>query len=135
MGTFDRIAPLTLLIDDLAYERASQTVSSGFERVSTAIVMRGGGQEGRGEDICYPAADHDLLPAAETLELAGSHTIASLSQHLDGRALFTGEPGMHASYDYRRWAFESAALDLALHQAGATLGEVVGRQPAPLRFV
>ena len=42
---------------------------------------------------------------------------------------------MHASLDYRRWAFESAALDLALRQAGATLGEVVGREPAPLRFV
>ena len=42
---------------------------------------------------------------------------------------------MHASHDYRRWAFESAALDLALRQAGATLGEVVGREPAPLRFV
>ena len=42
---------------------------------------------------------------------------------------------MHAALDYRRWAFESAALDLALRQAGSTLGEVVGREPAPLRFV
>jgi hypothetical protein len=42
---------------------------------------------------------------------------------------------MPASLDYRRWAFESAALDLALRQAGATLGEVVGREQAPLRFV
>ena len=42
---------------------------------------------------------------------------------------------MPASRDYRRWAFESAALDLALRQAGSTLGEVVGREPAPLRFV
>ena len=65
MGTFDRIAPLTLLIDDLAYERTAQTVSSGFERVSTVIVMRGGGQEGRGEDICYAPTDHDLFPAPE----------------------------------------------------------------------
>ena len=135
MGTFERIAPLPVLIDDLAYERTSQTVSSGFERVSTAIVMRGGGHEGRGEDICYTPTDHDLLPAPETLELGGSHTIATLSRHLDGRPLFTGEPGMPASYDYRRWAFESAALDLALRQAGATLGEVVGREPEPVRFV
>ena len=42
---------------------------------------------------------------------------------------------MPASRDYRRWAFESALLDLALRQAGSTLGEVVGREPAPLRFV
>jgi len=80
-------------------------------------------------------ADHDLLPAPGTLELGGSHTIGTLSQQLDSRALWTGEPGMPASRDYRRWAFESAALDLALRQAGATLGEVVGREPAPLRFV
>src|SRR6478672_8634346 len=123
MATFDRIAPLTVLIDDVAYERTSQMVSSEFVRVSTAIVMRGGGHEGRGEDICYTPTDHDLLPAPGTLELAGSHTIATLSQHLDGRSLFTGEPGMPASLDYRRWAFESAALDLALRQASATLGE------------
>jgi hypothetical protein len=135
MGTFDRIAPLPVLIDEVAYERTSQMVGSGFERISTVIVMRGGGHEGRGEDICYTPTDHDLFPAPETLELGGSHTIASLSQHLDGRALFTAEPGMPASRDYRRWAFESSALDLALRQAGATLGEVVGREPAPLRFV
>jgi hypothetical protein len=135
MGTYDRISPLPVLVDDLAYERTSQTVSSGFERVSTTIVMRGRGHEGRGEDICYTPTDHDLLPAPETLGLAGSHTIATLSAHLDGRALFTGEPGMPAAYDYRRWAFESAALDLALRQAGATLGEVVGREAAPVRFV
>ena len=135
MGTFDRLAPLALHIDDVAYERRSQPVSSDFERVATTIVMRGGGHEGRGEDICYTPTDHDLFPAPETLGLAGSHTIASLSQQLDGLALFTGEPGMPAARDYRRWAFESAALDLALRQAGATLGEVVGREPAPLRFV
>jgi hypothetical protein len=135
MGTYDRIAPLPVQIAGIAYERRSQAVSSGFERVSTAIVIRGGGHEGRGEDISYAPTDHDLLPDPETLGTEGAHTIATLSEHLEGRDLFTAEPSMHASRDYRRWAFESAALDLALRQAGATLGEVVGREPAPLRFV
>jgi hypothetical protein len=135
MATYDRIAPLPVLIDDVAYERTSQTVSSGFERVSTVIVMRGGGHEGRGEDICYAPADHDLLPPPETLRLEGSHTISALAEQLDGSMLFTGEPSMPASRAYRRWAFESAALDLALRQAGSTLGEIVGREPAPVRFV
>ena len=36
---------------------------------------------------------------------------------------------------FRRWAFESAALDLALNQAGRPLHEVLGRTPQPLRFV
>jgi hypothetical protein len=135
MGTYDRIAPLPVLIDDVAYERTSQAVSSGFERVATTIVVRGGGHEGRGEDICYAAEDHDLFPPPASLGLGGAHTIASASQVLDGCELFTAAPSMPASRDYRRWAFESALLDLALRQAGSTLGEVVGREPAPLRFV
>ena len=36
---------------------------------------------------------------------------------------------MHAWHDYRRWAFESAALDLALRQAGRSLADAVGRAP------
>ena len=32
---------------------------------------------------------------------------------------------------YRRWAIESAALDLALRQAGRSLGEVLGREASP----
>ena len=36
---------------------------------------------------------------------------------------------------YRRWAFESAALDLALRQAGRSLADVLGREPRPLNFV
>src|SRR3954454_6113059 len=103
MGTFERIASLSVQIDGIAYERQSQPVSSDFERVSTAIVMRGNGQEGRGEDICYTPGDHDLLPVPETLGLAGSHTLAGLSERLDGNDLFTGEPGMPAARDYRRW--------------------------------
>jgi hypothetical protein len=42
---------------------------------------------------------------------------------------------MEAFRDYRNWAFESAALDLALRQAGRSLAEAVGREPRPLRFV
>ena len=42
---------------------------------------------------------------------------------------------MEASRDYRRWAFESAALDLALQQAGVSLAEAVGRPYRPVRFV
>ena len=37
---------------------------------------------------------------------------------------------MTAFLDYRRWAYESAALDLALRQAGLPLGEAVGPRGA-----
>jgi hypothetical protein len=36
---------------------------------------------------------------------------------------------------YRRWAFESAALDLALRQAGRSLAGALGLEPQPVRFV
>ncbi len=36
---------------------------------------------------------------------------------------------------YRRWAFESAALDLALRQAGLSLGAALGLEYRPVRFV
>ena len=42
---------------------------------------------------------------------------------------------MPASRHYRRWAFESAALDLALRQAGLPLHEALERDPKPLQFV
>src|SRR4051794_11340934 len=35
----------------------------------------------------------------------------------------------------RRWAYESAALDLALQQAGRSLADVLGREPKPVEFV
>ena len=35
----------------------------------------------------------------------------------------------------RNWAFESAALDLALRQAGRSLHDVLGLEPQPVRFV
>jgi L-alanine-DL-glutamate epimerase-like enolase superfamily enzyme len=41
---------------------------------------------------------------------------------------------MPAYQDYRRWALESAALDLALRQAGTSLHAQLGREPRPLRF-
>ena len=40
-----------------------------------------------------------------------------------------------ASRHYRRWAYESAALDLALRQNGVPLHEALGRDPRPVNFV
>jgi hypothetical protein len=42
---------------------------------------------------------------------------------------------MAAARHYRRWAFESAALDLALRQSGRTLAEALRREPRPVSFV
>jgi L-alanine-DL-glutamate epimerase-like enolase superfamily enzyme len=108
-------------------------VASGFTRVTTTVVMVGGGHEGRGEDVTYTAEDHDGFP--DSLPLAGSTSPAELSARLEGRDLFAAPPAQEAARDYRRWAFESAALDLALRQAGRSLADAVGRDARPVRFV
>ena len=72
------------------------------------------------------------MPAA--LPLAGEWTLESFCDHLDGRAVAERRGGIFARL-WRNWAFESAALDLALRQAGRPLHGVLGREPQPLRFV
>src|SRR5690242_20667534 len=132
MGAYDRLRGLELVVDDVRTERRSVDVSSDFKRVTTVVVLSGRGVEGRGEDVTYTAGDHDWFPS---LDPPGATTLGELSSSLEGLKLFDGEPEMPASRDYRRWAFESAALDLALRQAGASLGEAVDRDHRPVRFV
>jgi L-alanine-DL-glutamate epimerase-like enolase superfamily enzyme len=100
--------------------------------VTTVVRLRGRGEEGIGEDVTYSVEDH---PPPGELPLAGAHTLDSFSELLQRLTLFEHEPQLEAYGDYRRWAFESAALDLALQQAGRSLAEAVGREPRPVTFV
>jgi L-alanine-DL-glutamate epimerase-like enolase superfamily enzyme len=136
VSTWELLAGLPVRIDGYALEGLQEQVSSAFERSSTVIHMRGGGEEGLGEDVTYDAVDHEILQAAgPLLPLAGEWTIGSLSAHLAGLDLFPQEPQREVSRRYRVWAYESAALDLALRQAGETLHGVLGREPQSVRFV
>jgi len=136
MATFDLLADLPLTIDDYALEALERDVSSDFTRLSTVIRLRGGGEGGVGEDVTYDGLDHVALQDAGPVQpLAGEHTIASFSDLVGGLGLFPAEPVRDVSRLYRRWAFESAALDLALRQAGRTLAEVIGRECRPVTFV
>jgi L-alanine-DL-glutamate epimerase-like enolase superfamily enzyme len=137
VSSYDRIADLPLEID--SYELSGLDFSvpdSEFERLTTLIHLQGSGQEGIGEDVVYDALDHVAFQdAGPVLDLAGEHTIASFSELLEGLALFPSPPEREVSVNYRRWAFESAALDLALRQAGKPLYEVMEREPRPVTFV
>jgi L-alanine-DL-glutamate epimerase-like enolase superfamily enzyme len=136
VSTWDTVAELALEIDDYSLEPLQASVSSEFERKSTVICLRGAGNEGLGEDVTYDAVDHDILQAAgPTLALAGRYTLASFCAHLAELQLFPQPPQREVSSRYRTWAYESAALDLALRQAGTTLHEALGRVPRPVRFV
>jgi hypothetical protein len=127
------LADLPLRIDDYSVERRELAVSPQFTRVTTTVVLHGDGATGEGEDVTYTAADHDEFPDDEMF--AGSWTMAEYSLRLDDLTLFGSEPRMEASHDYRRWAFESAALDLALRQTGRSLPDALGRTYRPVRFV
>jgi hypothetical protein len=137
MATWDRVAGLELRIDEYALEPLRMDVSSGFERLSTVIHLRGGGAEGVGEDVTYDGEEQEAAwTAGPALPLAGAYTIASFAEHIAGLDLFGGrEPKSPVYRSYRRWGYESAALDLALNQAGMALHEALERDPQPLTFV
>jgi hypothetical protein len=132
----ERLAGLPLVIDDYRLERLERDVSSAFTRVSTQIYIRGGGEVGIGEDVTYDAVDQEALQAAgAVLPLAGEWTLGSLCDHLETLELWPVPPQREPSRLYRVWAYESAALDLALRQAGTSLHAAAGREPHPVRFV
>jgi hypothetical protein len=136
VATYDQLADLPLELESYSLERLDQPVSPEFTRVSTVIRLRGAGEEGIGEDVTYTAEDQTAFQAEATdLPITGSHTLDSFSELIGRLELFPSGPAMKASYDYRQWAFESAALDLALRQAGRSLADALGREPGPVRFV
>ncbi len=137
MALYELVADLPLTIESYALRRLARAVSSGFERVSTEFVIAGGGETARGEDVTYEAPAHDAQVAlGPVLELAGEWTLASFSRHLDGLDLFPGyAPEQDVYRRYRRWGLESAALDLALRQAGTALHAILARDPQPVTFV
>ena len=139
MSTFDKLAALPIEVDGYSLEGLKANVSSGFERLTTVVHLQGGGHEGIGEDVVYDAEDQVALQeAGPVLErsLRGSRTLAEFCELIDTLDLFPVEPKRgEVSRLYRRWTFHSAALDLALRQAGRSLHEVLGREARPLTFV
>jgi hypothetical protein len=119
-----RLGPTSLEVESYELERLEQPVTRGFTRVTTLVHLRGRGEKGVGEDVTWYPEHHDReQKAGAVLPLTGSWTLESFSDALE-------MPDPH-----RRWAYESAALDLALWQAGQSLAEVVGREPRSVSFV
>ncbi len=137
MSTFDRLSGLALEVDGYTLEGLTADVSSGFQRLSTVVHLRGGGLEGIGEDVVYSADDQRAFQAAGPVhDLAGRWSLGAFCEHIDELDLFGAVPEHgDVSRLYRRWTFHSAALDLALRQAGRPLHAVLGRAPRPLTFV
>ena len=137
MNTYSLVSDLPIEIDSYELEGLSVQVSPEFTRRTTVIRLHGGGEVGIGEDPTYSAEDQEAFQAeGPTLPLPGSHhTVDSFSELVERLSLWPAGPELEQFRPYRRWAFESAALDLALRQAGKSLAEALEREPKPLRFV
>jgi hypothetical protein len=138
VSTFEKLADLPLEVDGYTLEGLRAEVSSGFERLSTVVHLTGGGLEGIGEDVVYDAEDQVALQEAGAVlgsTLSGRFPLAEFCELVDSLDLFPVAPQRDVSRLYRRWTFHSAALDLALAQAGRPLYAALGRESRPLTFV
>ena len=128
----EAIFELPLVIE--GYE--TELLTSDYERETMQLHLRGGGEEGMGEDIS-PFGVEGFPPYADPpqLALAGEWTLGAFCAYLGAQSLWVEEPSWEPMHRYRRWAFESAALDLAVRQAGRSLPDLLGRKARPLRFV
>lgn len=108
---------------------------AGDAEISTTLLrLRGRGEEGLGEQVGMPEDQEELRTSA--FPLTGEWpTLAAFLHHLDTIEMWAAPPEMELARNWRRWTFESAALDLALRQAGTTLADALGRTPQPVAFV
>jgi hypothetical protein len=101
---------------------------------TTAIVhLEGGGDHGSGEEVTFQ--EDDLLPESGQVPWRFSGSFLEFSLWLALRDFFERAPEHEVVRNYRQWAFEAAALDLALRQAGLRFDETVGRVAEPVHFV
>jgi len=129
-------AALPVAIDSYSITPLAQPVSATYTRRTTVIHLHGGGEESVGEDVTPTEPDQLAFWQAElSLPLAGDWTLASFAAHLDTLDLFPAAPPHPSLRSFRRWGFESAALDLALLQAGRPLADLLGRSSRPVTFV
>ncbi len=140
MGIWERVANLPLEIESYGLEGLSFRGNGDFERLTTVIRLTGPGGDGSltglGEDITYTALDQIAhQDAGANHDLTGPKTLAEFCELIASLDLFPAPPEMEVSPLYRRWAYESAALDLALKQAGTDLASHLGRELKPLNFV
>jgi L-alanine-DL-glutamate epimerase-like enolase superfamily enzyme len=132
MDHWPALADLPLVVEELRYGRLDPGAGFGEAHPTRLVRVTGAGHEGLGEDITL-----FLEPEGPGLALAGEWTLGSFCAHLDTLEQWPGgEPEFgDMARRFRNWAYESAALDLALAQAGRPLHEVLGREPRPVSYV
>jgi L-alanine-DL-glutamate epimerase-like enolase superfamily enzyme len=135
--TYARVAGLPVAIERCELLPLVRDTSGGFTKVSIVVRLSGGGHHGEGEDVTWDQIDQiEFLRGGDQLSwLRGTRTFDEFSTLLGLADLFPVEPIRDSARFYRRWAFESAALDLALRQSGLSLQDAAGRPARPVTFV
>jgi hypothetical protein len=135
--TYARVAQLPVAIEHCELLPLVRDTSGGFTKVSIVVRLSGEGHDGEGEDITWDQIDQiEFLRGGGPLTwLRGVRTFDELSTLLGLANLFPVEPIRDSARFYRRWALESAALDLALRQSGLSLHEALGHPVRPVNFV
>ena len=129
---WEALAELPLVVEGYALQRLQGEPAFGHDRGTDLVRLQGGGKTGLGEDITTYLPEGSAAPE---LPLAGEWTLGSFCAHLAGVEQWTEEPPWDLAHNWRNWAYESAALDLALRQAGMSVADALGRAPRPVRFV
>lgn len=136
MNLYAGLSDLALHVEAYRLEGLVTRVTSGWDRHTTVVRLEGADQVGLGEDVTYHAGDQLAFQRRGAIHpLAGDHTLESFGSLLDTLELFGQAPNADAARDYRRWAFEAAALDLALRQNDLTLHRILALEPRPPSFV
>ncbi|WP_320669457.1 hypothetical protein [Patulibacter defluvii] len=129
------VKDLPITIESSSFEALVPSGPLGMEDYTTTqLRLRGRGEEGIGEQVGMPGTQESLRASDHSLTGEWS-TLAGFLDHLDTIEMWPEAPEYELERNWRRWTFESAALDLALRQAGTSLPEVLGRTPRPLTFV
>jgi hypothetical protein len=136
-STYAQVAGLPLVIERCDLLPLVRDTTSGFTKVSIVVRLGGGPHVGEGEDITWDQIDQiEFLRGGDHLAwMHGTRTFDEFSKLLDLANLFPVAPIRDSAPFYRRWAFESAALDLALRQNGLSLQDAVRRPARPVNFV
>jgi L-alanine-DL-glutamate epimerase-like enolase superfamily enzyme len=127
-----KLAELPLTVESCEYGRLEPGPGYAEEfHPRRLVTLTGGGAEGLAEDITLFMSEE-----APDLPLVGEWTLETFTDHLAGLEQWpAGPPEWEMARRWRNWAYESAALDLALNQAGRPLHEVLGLEPKPVTYV
>lgn len=130
-----RIKDLPLRIEAYDLVPLALDTNSTYRRLTTVIRLLGDGHCGSGEEVNWDAGlQGKFRERGGYLALAGEYTVESFSAHLDTLELSPDPPPIDDWRDFRRWAFESAALDLALRQGRLGMESAFGVEARPLNF-